>query len=293
MRLGSSAPGNKEDQEPFDSFLWLTGIMVGRLGYLPFLWSFRRHTLVLVDLPWVALLPFQSYAPSSAALCSDLLQLLERHSFHKMCVASHSYGSFVAAWMMFTPKIQARVARVVLLAAPALGFLTGKTCRSVLYDKPFWFESSLAHVFFRHLFVYESFLSAEDLPRGSVVIVSECDEMIPVEEVCFECKRAGIDLLMLPRLRHGWELFWPRSCRTIVRYLHEKLSSPVPNNEPAPAPRTAAGKAPRKEVLRRTSGARGLNGRWRDADLGVQLGWHRDLVATVGPASGVREEVPE
>lgn len=182
---------------------------------------------------------------------------------------------------------------MVLLAAPALGFLTGKTCRSVLYDKPFWFGSSLAHVCFRQLFVYESFLSAEDLPKGSVVVVSECDEMIPVEEVSFQCKRAGVDLLVLPRLRHGWELFWPSSCRTVVRYLHEKLSSPVPNNEPATAARTAAGKAPRKEVLRRTAGARGLNGRGRDANLGRQLGWHRDLVATIGPANGVCEDMPE
>lgn len=217
---------------PWDAVVWLHGLSVGRIFYMNFVLRFRHETLLMVDMPWVAFNPLRTEVPRSADFCKGVAQVLDAHGLGPVCVVGHSYGSFAAAWMRFSPHLRGRLARFVLISGPALGLFLPKTCGTVLYGKPFWFEHNLAHVFLRQFFWYESYLAAEDLPKGSIVALSECDEMIPVEEVVRDCAENGVSFLVLPGLRHGFELFWPRSARRISRFVLERLYK----GEPAPAP---------------------------------------------------------
>ena len=55
------------------------------------------------------------------------------------------------------------------MSPPALGLYLHKTCRTVVYGKPVWFDYCLASVFYRQFFWFECALFPEDLPKGSVL----------------------------------------------------------------------------------------------------------------------------
>lgn len=93
---------------------------------------------------------------------------------------------------------------------------------TVCYEKPRWFEYTLANTLFRQFFWYQNVLTAADLPQGSVVVLMEQDELIPVPDVASDCKANGISCAIVPRLNHGFELFWPLSCGRIVQFIRKQ-----------------------------------------------------------------------
>jgi len=211
--------GKKEEQEPLDAYVFIHGISVGRICYLPFVLAFSHRPVVIIDIHWVTFNPFQCEVPRAEDFCVNMTEIFDAHGLRSVCIMAHSYGSFVTAWMLACPELRGRVARVAFIAAPALWLILPKTNRAVVYDKPIWFEHSLAHVFYRQFFWYEYMLTAEELPSGSVVIVSEHDEMIPVPEVVSDLKEHGVSHMVLEGHRHGFELFWPFSCWRIVKLI--------------------------------------------------------------------------
>jgi len=64
------------------------------------------------------------------------------------------------------------------------------------------------------------------------VVLSEHDEMIPVQEVARDCLDHGVGLLVLPGLRHGFELFRPGSRRRIVNFFLGRHKEPEPKQQP-------------------------------------------------------------
>lgn len=208
-----------------DAFLFLHGILVARIFYLLFVWRFSSETLILVDMPWVAIDPWKPSTVSSEDFVESVEGILRRHSISRACVAAHSYGSLATAWLLRDQRTRERISRVILIAGVALSIFIPKLCRIVLYQQPFWMEHSLARVFWREFFWYQGLLTAEDLPKGSLVILSERDELMPVPEVEEDCQDHGVDVLVLKNLGHGFELFNPLACGKIVEFIRARRTS--------------------------------------------------------------------
>lgn len=204
-----------------EALLFFHGISIGLVSYFQFLIRFRHETTVLVELPWVTFNPFTTSVPKADDFCNSIVSLLDANQISTACLSSHSYGSFMVGWLLFFPGMAGRVSRVVLVSAPALCLFLPKTCRTVVYDKPHWFEFSLANLFYRNFFWYQSMMTAEDLPTGSVVVLMERDELIPVTDVVKDCEEHGVLCHVIPRLAHGFELFWPLACGKIVRFIRQ------------------------------------------------------------------------
>jgi len=211
----------------WDAIMFLHGLSVGRIFYLMYLMHFSDETLVVMDMPWVAFNPFRSQATMSADFCEQVADLLDAEGLSRVCTMAHSYGSFATAWCLFSERMKSRVARVVLVSSPALFLFHPKTCQAVLYERPFWFEYTFAHNFFRQFFWYESCLHADELPAGSLVVLSEQDEMIPVADVVQDCVENSVKHLVLPGMKHGFELFWPSSCFRVAAWVRKELATEI------------------------------------------------------------------
>lgn len=216
---------------PQEALMFFHGISPGLVVYLQFLMRFRHQKVVLIELHWVTLNPFCTSVPTCDEFCNTITDILDENGIAKVCLSAHSYGSFMVAWLLFFPKLSGRISRVVIVSGPALNLFLSKTCKVVCYDKPFWFEYCLAHVFFRQFYWHQCVLTARDLPKGSTVVLVEHDELIPVPDVVRDCEEHGVRCHVIPRTRHAFEIFMPLACAKTVQFIRQASEEPVNNGK--------------------------------------------------------------
>lgn len=212
---------------PQEALLFFHGICPGLVTYLQFLMRFRHQTVILFELPWVTFNPLCTTVPSVDDFCNDVADALDAQRIARVCLSGHSYGSFMVAWLLRHPRMAGRVARVVLVSAPALNLFIVKTCKVVCYDKPFWFDYCLAHIFFRQFHWHECVLTAADLPKGSTVVLCEHDELVPIADVVRDCEENGVRCFVIPQHRHAWEIINPIACARVVKFIREGRGEPL------------------------------------------------------------------
>lgn len=192
---------------------------------------FRHQTVILFELHWVTFNPLCTTVPGVDDFCNSVADVLDANGITRVCLSGHSYGSFMVAWLLHFPRVSAKVTRVVLVSAPALNLFLVKTNKVVCYDKPFWFDYCLAHIFFRQFFWHQCVLTAADLPKGSTVVLSENDELVPVADVIRDCAEHGVRCLTLPRTTHALEIINPFACARVVKFIREGQGEPLKNDK--------------------------------------------------------------
>jgi len=216
---------------PDEVLVFFHGICPGLVTYMQFLVRFRHQTVVLFEMPWVTFNPFCTEVPPADDFCRGVADVLDANGIERVCSSGHSYGSFMVAWLLHFPRVACKVTRVVLVSAPALNLFIVKTCKVVCYDKPFWFDYCLAHVFFRQFYWHQFVLTPADLPKGSTVVLCEEDELIPVAEVVRSCAEEGVRCYVVPRKKHAWEIVSPYDCAKVVQFIRESTGDPLENDK--------------------------------------------------------------
>lgn len=189
---------------------------------MQFLFRFRHETIFCVELPWIALNPLVTAVPNREDFCNDVANLLDSNHVSTVCMASHSYGSFMTSWCLSFPRLSKKISRCVLVSPAAMCIFLPKTCRTVVYEQPFWFEYSLAQVFFRQFHWYDCLITAKDLPKGSLVVLMEKDELIPIADVAEDCIDHGVSYSVISNIGHGFEVLWPIVCAKLVHAIRNK-----------------------------------------------------------------------
>eukprot|EP00931_Biecheleriopsis_adriatica_P033486 TRINITY_DN19432_c0_g1_i2.p1 TRINITY_DN19432_c0_g1~~TRINITY_DN19432_c0_g1_i2.p1 ORF type:complete len:495 (-),score=41.28 TRINITY_DN19432_c0_g1_i2:70-1554(-) len=214
-----------------EGLVFLHGISPGLVAYLQFLMRFRHQKVILIELHWVTFNPFCTTVPSATDFCNTVTDVMDANDVKRACLSAHSYGSFMAAWLLFFPRLEGRITRVVIVSGPALNLFIAKTCKVVCYDRPVWFDYCLAHIFFRQFYWHQCVLTAADLPRGSTVVVVENDELIPVSDVVRDCEDHGVRCHIVPRTTHGFELLFPIACSRMVQFIRQGHGEPLKNDK--------------------------------------------------------------
>lgn len=211
--------------------MFFHGISPGLIAYLQFLMRFRHQKVILVELHWVTFNPLCTKAPTCDEFCNTVVDLLDANNVNKVCLSGHSYGSFMVAWLLFFPGVAGRISRVVIVSGPALNLFLPKTCKTVCYDKPFWFDYCLAHLFFRQFYWHQCVLTAADLPTGSTVVLVEHDELIPVADVARDCAEHEVRCHIIPRTTHAFEILMPLTCARVVQFIRQSSGDPLNNDQ--------------------------------------------------------------
>mmetsp|Transcript_52378 Transcript_52378/g.71508 ORF Transcript_52378/g.71508 Transcript_52378/m.71508 type:complete len:494 (-) Transcript_52378:183-1664(-) len=155
--------------------IFFHGITPGICWYLKLLRTTSQgRSTMIVDVPSISMNLDMSPPPQRKVLVASMRSALAKHGIDKACVAGHSYGTFLVAWMVQdAPDL---VAQVILI--DPMCFLPIPTVASnFLYKKPVnrlsWSQSVLhfggateigvAKVLRRHFWWYDSMLWADDL----------------------------------------------------------------------------------------------------------------------------------
>jgi len=215
---------------PEEVLLFFHGICPGLTVYLQYLMRFRHQTVILFELNWVTFNPLCTTVPTRDDFCNSVVDTLEANEISRVCLSAHSYGSFMVAWLLHCPRLSGKITRTVLVSPPALNLFIAKTCKIVCYDKPFWFDYTLAHVFFRQFYWHHHVLTASDLPEGSTVVLSEHDELIPVSDVVRDCEEHRVRCYVEPSTKHAFEIVYPMACAKIVRFIRQGQGEPLNND---------------------------------------------------------------
>eukprot|EP00930_Biecheleria_cincta_P000577 TRINITY_DN10129_c0_g1_i1.p1 TRINITY_DN10129_c0_g1~~TRINITY_DN10129_c0_g1_i1.p1 ORF type:complete len:509 (+),score=58.46 TRINITY_DN10129_c0_g1_i1:146-1672(+) len=223
--------GKRRQDGQQESLVFFHGIGPGLAAYLQFLMRFRHQKVILIELHWVTFNPFDTEVPEANMFCNTVADLLDANSVTNACFSAHSYGSFMVAWLLPFPRMEGRITRVVIVSGPALNLFISKTCKSVCYDKPIWFEYCLAHIFFRQFFWHQCVLTASDLPKASTVVVVENDELIPVADVVRDCADQKVRCHVVPRITHGCEIVFPIACSKVVQFIRMGHGEPLKNDK--------------------------------------------------------------
>jgi pimeloyl-ACP methyl ester carboxylesterase len=197
MRYWHRKPKNAKAGKP--PIVFFHGISPGMVPYYPLLMKLgRERELFIVELPWVSMKAWATVPePESFVNCIDLM--LHRHKHETACIAGHSYGTVIAAYILkYRPRI---VASMVLLDPISILVSLPNVCMNFLYSQATYMkkyklsyfqifvlaaftyisarEIGIAETLCRHFWWYEILLLAEDLPRNTTVVLSGKDHIVP------------------------------------------------------------------------------------------------------------------
>lgn len=178
--------------------LFLHGIGIGLWPYLPF---FKELTDLDPEVGVIAIeiLPISMRISPPPLARETMLQalttILDAHGFADFVVCGHSYGTVVAAHILRSPALSARVSGCVLVDPIPFLLHLPAVAHNFVYRKPhranewqLWYfasrDADVARALGRHFFWAENVLWKEDiagLPVG--VVLSECDQIVDAQEV--------------------------------------------------------------------------------------------------------------
>lgn len=220
----------RQDAPQDEVLVFFHGLGPGLVAYLQFLMRFRHQKTILIELHWVTFNPLYTSPPTSNDFCNTVADLLDANGVTHACLNAHSYGSFMVAWLLFFPRLEGRITRVVIVSGPALNLFISKLSVVVCYDKPIWMDYCMAHNFYRQFWWQEMVLTAADLPKGSTVVLVEHDQLVPVADVVRDCADHGVRCHVLPDTWHGHEVVFPIACSRVVQFIREGHGEPLKND---------------------------------------------------------------
>ena len=182
--------------------LFLHGIGIGLYPYSRFLAALHHSTqspddqagIIAIEIPQISA-RITSCLPTQQALCADIRAILDHHGWDRFIVASHSFGSVVAANILKDPKLNERIASLVfadpvafLLQLPdvAFNFTRRQPRRANEYQLHYFasMDMMVAETLARHFFWAENILWKEDLKGKNVsVVLSGRDIIVPTVAV--------------------------------------------------------------------------------------------------------------
>lgn len=160
-----------------------------------------------------------------AAMLQAVTHILDRHDFRRVVVASHSYGTIIAAHMLRDSELSQRVSASLMVdPIPFLLYLPS-VAYNFVYRTPktanewqLWYFASrdpdISRALARHFFWHENILFKEDLQGHRLaVVLSGRDQIVDANEVKdyltdsadmgFRWQKDDLEVLYYPDLDHA------------------------------------------------------------------------------------------
>ena len=121
--------------------LFLHAIGVGLQFYLPFFSEFKAALQKReIGLIAVELLPISSRVtsalPSPESTMTEIRQILQHHDWTRVVLASHSYGSVIATWLLHDPSLASMIGPLIFVDPVAFSFHSPAVPRNFLRRNP-------------------------------------------------------------------------------------------------------------------------------------------------------------
>eukprot|EP00877_Chromochloris_zofingiensis_P001902 jgi/Chrzof1/11712/Cz06g06150.t1 len=170
--------------------------------------------------------------PRVDELTNSLIDVMDAHRIRKALVVGHSYGTFIAS--VLSQKHRDRLHSLCLIDPVCFCIFMPHLLHNFIYRLPrfnlmrpeqlfrdflFFFASHDIHLsatFARQFYWTDLNLWPEDMPTGSVVLLSGADELVNGETVRDMLEKSGIKVLFNPNLWHGAFLLDARTKQGLV-----------------------------------------------------------------------------
>ena len=219
--------------------LFIHGLGIGPIIYLPFIWLLCQsgRPILVVEMPHVSTRVCFG-TPSIDRLVQDIHEILEHHSFERCIVVGHSYGTFVASRLN---TLHPHEVKGLCLIDPVCCVMHNpKLLRTFLYEAFDWstptalinsaimhflsHDPSIAAALCRRFHWMQLNLWPEETPQHTILVLSEGDALVPVDDVKRVFESTPIQMIIHPSHSHGsfvGDLPWQR---TIVHHIQHTLS---------------------------------------------------------------------
>lgn len=197
--------------------LFIHGIGIGLYPYSRFLAALRRSSqtsegqigIIAIEIPQISS-RLTGDLPTQQKLCADIEVILDRHGWSRFVLATHSFGSVVAANMLKHPGLSDRIGPMLftdpvcfLLQLPdvAYNFTRRKPQRANEYQLHYFASTDMliAHSLARKFYWAENVLWKEDLKgRNVTVALSGKDVIVPAAPVARYLKASDSSTVSSP-----------------------------------------------------------------------------------------------
>ena len=219
--------------------LFIHGLGIGPILYFPFIWLLCQlgRSVVVVQLRHLSV-RFCMTSPSIDSIVDEIDGILQQQSIDRCIVVGHSYGTFIASRLnVVHPE---RVAGMCMVDPVCCVMHNPKLLRTFVYrDRPwrtvagcinaiiltfFSREPCIAAAVCRNFRWTELNLWPEDIPAKTLLVLSEADLLVPIEDVKRIFGTTTAKLVVHPSHSHGSYLSDIEWQSAIIQHIHDCFS---------------------------------------------------------------------
>jgi len=225
--------------------IFLHGLGIGLAQYFKFILSLSQSNdnLLIFEFPWVAMsIPYFGWVKplGREEFLKHVREIHERENIEKAKYISHSYGTFIAAWVILgAPDL---ISDTVLMDPVTLYICMPITSPRALFSSMFpntshplyiifglviYFvtrEIGIARTLYRHFWWYNVNITADNLPSNAKIVLHEGDELVPVKlsQQILSVTRPDVQVLNIPTLTHAGFLYHYPSFTKVMNFISRK-----------------------------------------------------------------------
>lgn len=220
--------------------VFVHGVGIGLAAYIPYILKlssenssrYPRRTIVLIELPHVSMKLNVDTIPRMDVIAECAAIAFKQHNLSQALWVAHSLGTFVFA---VVNRLQPELVAGVILVDPVCFLLwepdlTRNFCyripvtpMQIIQSYHICRELSISYYFHRHFWWHECVQFAKQMPKKSLVYISEFDDIYNTKSVLSYLKRNNIQTEVLRGQQHGgWLVDGPTTDR-LVASMHLSL----------------------------------------------------------------------
>jgi pimeloyl-ACP methyl ester carboxylesterase len=176
---------------PLSPILLFHGICSGWISYSVLIEEIgKNRTVILYDNDSIKHCSMNFHVQTAHELCQNLRELLKQHKIQKITVCGHSWGTFLAGWVVrLAPEC---IYQLILIDPVCLTIFFPESTYVILYKPSVSFYDYLMEYFVRgdlaitysvrrQFYWYNSVLRLDEIPEGirTRFILSDKDELVP------------------------------------------------------------------------------------------------------------------
>lgn len=230
-----------------DPLILMHGLGIGLSQYAAMIHSLMKsnENLILLEFPWVSMQFPSSWRtpPLREEFLHDLRNMYKREQMTKARYCAHSYGTFMAAWVILGAK--ELISETILIDPCCTYIMVPVTSPRVLFSSLFPNTSHPLYIIFgivirlvsreigiartlcRHFWWYNVNVTPENTLPNTKIILHEGDEIIPVRltKDKYHERRKDVEVLTIPTLTHAGFLYHYPAFEKVMQFINKVSTS--------------------------------------------------------------------